>query len=73
MVRDRARREAFPWQQRRGLEVYRHGLERGVILRPLGNVIYFMPPYVIEEAEIDLMAQVAAEGIDRATRLKAAG
>ncbi len=73
MVRDRARREPFPWQQRRGLEVYRHGLERGVILRPLGNVIYFMPPYVIEEAEIDLMAQVAAEGIDRATRLKAAG
>ena len=36
--------------------------ERGVILRPLGNVIYFMPPSVIQESEIDLMAQVAAEG-----------
>jgi adenosylmethionine-8-amino-7-oxononanoate aminotransferase len=73
MVRDRSSREPFPWQQRRGLEVYRHGLERGVILRPLGNVIYFMPPYVIQESEIDLMAQVAAEGIDRATGLQAAG
>jgi len=28
-------------------------LERGLLLRPLGNVVYFMPPYVItkEEAE----------------------
>ena len=28
-------------------------LERGVLLRPLGNVVYFMPPYVIDEEEID--------------------
>lgn len=72
MVRDRAGREPFPWQQRRGLEVYRHGLAQGVLLRPLGNVVYFMPPYVIEETEIDLMARVAAEGIDLATGLKTA-
>jgi len=72
MVKDRAGREPFPWQQRRGLEVYRHGLARGVLLRPLGNVVYFMPPYVIEETEIDLMARVAAEGIDLATGLKTA-
>lgn len=72
MVKDRAGREPFPWQQRRGLEVYRHGLARGVLLRPLGNVVYFMPPYVIEETEIDLMARVAAEGIDLATGPKTA-
>jgi adenosylmethionine---8-amino-7-oxononanoate aminotransferase len=28
-------------------------LERGLLLRPLGNVLYFMPPYVIEEEEVD--------------------
>ncbi len=61
-------REAYPWQERRGLRVYRHGLERGVLLRPLGNVVYFMPPYVITPEEIELMVQVAAEGIDLATR-----
>ncbi len=44
MVRDRATREPYPWQERRGLRVYRHALTRGVLLRPLGNVIYFMPP-----------------------------
>jgi len=68
LVRDKASREPYPWQERRGLRVYRHGLERGVLLRPLGNVIYFMPPYVIDEEEIALMVQVAREGIEKATR-----
>ena len=68
LARDKARREPYPWQERRGLEVYRHGLARGVLLRPIGNVIYFMPPYVITPEEIDLMVGVAREGIDLATR-----
>lgn len=63
LVRDKAARLPYPWQQRRGLGVYRHALQRGVLLRPLGNVIYFMPPYVISEQEIELMAEVAWEGI----------
>ena len=40
-------------------------LERGLLLRPLGNVVYFMPPYVITEEEtawaISQIAQVIAE------------
>ena len=68
MVKDKATREPWPWEERRGLTVYRHGLEKGVLLRPLGNVIYFMPPYVISDEEIELMVEVAAEGIELATR-----
>ncbi len=68
MVRDKPSREPYPWQERRGLDVYRHALTRGVLLRPLGNVLYFMPPYVITPDEIRLMAEVAAEGIDLATK-----
>jgi adenosylmethionine-8-amino-7-oxononanoate aminotransferase len=67
LARDPARREPYAWQERRGLRVYRHALERGVLLRPIGNVVYFMPPYVITPDEIDLMADVAREGIERAT------
>lgn len=67
MVRDKESRSPYPWQERRGLTVYRHGLENGVLLRPLGNVVYFMPPYVITEDEINRMAAVAREGIARAT------
>ncbi|MBI3571414.1 MAG: adenosylmethionine--8-amino-7-oxononanoate transaminase [Gammaproteobacteria bacterium] len=68
MVRDKKTRVPFPWQERRGLSVYRHALEHGALLRPLGDVIYFMPPYVITPEEIDVLAKVAREGIDKATR-----
>jgi adenosylmethionine---8-amino-7-oxononanoate aminotransferase len=60
-------RVPYPWQERRGLTVYRHALGRGVLLRPVGNVVYFMPPYVITPEEIDLMVDVAREGIGLAT------
>ena len=36
---------------------YQHALKHGLLLRPIGNTIYFMPPYVIKEAEIDFMIQ----------------
>jgi len=67
MCKDKKSRTPYPWQERRGLKVYLHGLEKGVLLRPLGNVIYFMPPYVITPEEIDLMVSVAKSGIDLAT------
>ena len=67
MVRDKARREPYPWQERRGLAVYRHALTRGVLLRPIGTVVYFMPPYIIEPEHIELMVQVAREGLELAT------
>jgi adenosylmethionine-8-amino-7-oxononanoate aminotransferase len=68
LVKNKADREPYPWQERRGLRVYRHGLSRGVLLRPLGNVVYFMPPYVITPDEIRFMADIAAEAIDIATK-----
>jgi adenosylmethionine---8-amino-7-oxononanoate aminotransferase len=52
LVQDKQARRPYPWQERRGLEIYRHGLERGALLRPLGNVSYLMPPYVITEEQI---------------------
>ena len=33
------------------------GLEYGLLLRPMGNTVYFMPPYVIEEEEIQLLLE----------------
>lgn len=60
--------QSYPWQERRGLHVYRHALANQALLRPLGNVVYFMPPYVISDDEIDHLGRVAIEGIDRAAR-----
>ncbi|WP_407293152.1 adenosylmethionine--8-amino-7-oxononanoate transaminase [Stutzerimonas zhaodongensis] len=68
MVQDRASKTPYPWQERRGLKVYQHALQRGALLRPLGSVVYFLPPYTITEEQIDFLAEVATEGIDIATR-----
>jgi adenosylmethionine-8-amino-7-oxononanoate aminotransferase len=67
LVEDKAARTPFASHERRGLRVYRHGLAHGMLLRPLGNVVYFMPPYVITDDEVDLMVAVASAGIDAAT------
>ena len=62
------RRVPFPAAERRGLRVYQHALQKGVLLRPLGNVVYFMPPYVITPREVELMCRVAQESILEAVR-----
>ena len=67
LVADKATRAPFPAGERRGLRAYLHALERGVLLRPLGDVIYFMPPYVITPDEIDHMVSVAETAIAAAT------
>jgi adenosylmethionine-8-amino-7-oxononanoate aminotransferase len=38
-----------------GRDFYRRALGAGVLLRPLGDTVYWMPPYVIGEAEIDFL------------------
>jgi adenosylmethionine---8-amino-7-oxononanoate aminotransferase len=67
MVKDRRTRACYDFRERRGLRVYRHALQRGALLRPIGDVVYFMPPYVITPEEIDLLADIARTGIDAAT------
>ncbi|QUI24175.1 adenosylmethionine--8-amino-7-oxononanoate transaminase [Vallitalea pronyensis] len=64
LVKDRNTKEPFDWKQRVGYEIYRIAVSKGVLLRPLGNIIYFMPPYVIAKFEIDYMIQVAKESIE---------
>ena len=52
-------------EERIGLKVYTYGLENGVLLRPLGHVVYFMPPYIITKEEIDKMMDIAYEAITK--------
>jgi adenosylmethionine-8-amino-7-oxononanoate aminotransferase len=67
LARDGDRKRPFPWQERRGLRVYQHGLRHEALLRPIGNVVYFMPPYVITREEIDGLVATASAGIEAAT------
>ncbi len=60
--------EGYQATERIGLKVYEYALTQGVLLRPLGHVIYFMPPYVISYEEIDKMIEVEYEGIKKVAK-----
>ncbi|MFK7794466.1 MAG: adenosylmethionine--8-amino-7-oxononanoate transaminase [Gammaproteobacteria bacterium] len=64
MVKDKVTKTPYPWQQRRGLKAYKHALKNHILLRPLGNVLYFMPPYVIDYEQIDLVMEVMEEAVN---------
>jgi adenosylmethionine-8-amino-7-oxononanoate aminotransferase len=70
MVAQREPMIQYDWKERRGIRVYQHALQHGVLLRPIANVVYFMPPYVINTDEISQMADVAMAGIDLATGVR---
>src|SRR5258707_8048658 len=44
-------------------KLYRFFLERGVLLRPLGNVVYVLPPYVISADELHRVYDVITEAV----------
>jgi adenosylmethionine-8-amino-7-oxononanoate aminotransferase len=68
LVRDRGTKEPYPWGERRGHRVCEHARSRGVLLRPLGNVVVIMPPLAISLDELDQICRAVEEGIPVATR-----
>lgn len=63
LVQDKKTREPFPLEKRLGYKIYLEGLKRGVLMRPLGNVIYFIPPLIISTEEIKTMIDIAHDSI----------
>jgi len=53
----------FKLEERIGRRIYLDGLKNGIFIRPLGNVIYFMPPLSITEDEIKFMVETARNSI----------
>lgn len=48
-----------------GKKLYNEFLQRGMIMRPLGNVIYLVPPYCITYEELDFVYQNIIEVLDQ--------
>ncbi len=57
--------QGYAPEKRVGLEIYKYALKNEVLLRPLGNVVYFMPPYIINEEELQKITDVAYGGISK--------
>jgi adenosylmethionine---8-amino-7-oxononanoate aminotransferase len=40
-----------------------HALAHGVLLRPISNTVYWMPPYIVEAAEVEMLAQASMSAL----------
>lgn len=45
--------------------LYRFFIGKGIILRPVGNIVYVLPPYIISEQELEKVYQIIGEALDK--------
>jgi len=67
LVRDKKTKEPYPLAEKRGIRTIMEARKRGVIIRPLGNVIVLMPPLSISMRELGRLLKVTGESIKAAT------
>lgn len=67
LVEDRATRRAYPPAARVGWHVYRYARGKGALLRPLGDVIYFLPPLTITPPQLEELGAIAYDAITTVT------
>lgn len=64
IVKDKQTKENYPWELRVGYEIYKIALGKGLVLRPIGDVLYFIPPYIIKVEEIEFMVNTCFQSIE---------
>ncbi len=67
LVEDKATKKPFPWQQRLGVRVCRRCRELGMLLRPLTDVVVFMPPLSATLQELKEMTNILYQAIAEVT------
>ncbi|MEJ2684546.1 MAG: adenosylmethionine--8-amino-7-oxononanoate transaminase [Candidatus Sulfobium sp.] len=65
LVRDKATKEPYPWEEKMGWRVANHARGKGLFIRPLGNVLVIMPPLGIGEPDLRWMLAVIGEAIKK--------
>jgi len=68
LCRDGIRQTPFDPSLRIGLAAYKIALDHGVVLRPLGDVLYWMPPYCIDSTQLEQLSDATLRAIEGATQ-----
>ncbi len=63
LVADQASKQAFDPKKRIGYTIYKAALRNGLVLRPLGDVLYFNPPLTITREELAMAIQIMKKSI----------
>jgi adenosylmethionine-8-amino-7-oxononanoate aminotransferase len=67
LVRDKATKEEYDWEEKMGWKVAYHARDNGVFIRPLGNVIVVMPPLSISDTNLIQLLRIIRSSIVAAT------
>jgi adenosylmethionine-8-amino-7-oxononanoate aminotransferase len=67
LVRDRDTRAEYAYEERAGHQVILEARRLGALLRPLGNVVVLMPPLAMTAADLEALAGITHQAIERAT------
>jgi adenosylmethionine-8-amino-7-oxononanoate aminotransferase len=67
LVEDQEAKRPYPWEAKMGTKVILEARKRGLIIRPLGNVVVLMPPLSVDEEELTSMLDITYESIKEVT------
>ncbi|MDM5317327.1 adenosylmethionine--8-amino-7-oxononanoate transaminase [Fictibacillus sp. b24] len=67
LVMDKQTKEPFPWQERIGYKSTLRMRQLGMLTRPLGDVVVFMPPLASSKEELSEMISILKQGIEETT------
>ncbi|MBI1978260.1 MAG: adenosylmethionine--8-amino-7-oxononanoate transaminase [Candidatus Omnitrophica bacterium] len=67
LVRNKATKEPYELKEKIGIRVIQEARRKGVIIRPLGNVIVLMPPLAIEAKDLKKLTDVVYQSIKKVT------
>ncbi len=68
LVMDKETKKPYAWEEKMGWKVAYYAREKGVIIRPLGNVVVIMPPLSISLENLEQLMRVINEAIEAVTR-----
>jgi len=63
LVADRGTKATFPPEQKVGPRVQAEMIKRGVVTRTRGETIFFAPPLVVTEAQVDRLIAVTRDAV----------
>ena len=64
LVKNRETKEPYSWEEKIGIRVSYEARQRGLITRPLSNVMVVMPPLSIKISELNNMMEILYESIE---------
>jgi len=67
LVKDKTTKQEFSWEDKIGIRVCEYVRTKGLILRPLGNVIVLMPPLSIELRDLKKITDITYDAIEHVT------